>query len=89
MFGGGVPPEKVRVDFIDIASLVQLLRDFIDQVLTHDVIAQLLSTTDVEDESSDFATHFALTGLVSVIFRARRREFCDDVTAIEFVRHFS
>ena len=81
MFGGRVPPEEVRVDYIDITSLVQWLRDFIDQVLTHDVIVQLLATTDVEGEACDFATHFALTCLVAVIFRARRREFCDDVTS--------
>ena len=89
MFGGGISPEEVRVDHIDVASLVQWLCDFIEEVLTHDVIVQLLCTTDVEGESSDFAADFALTGLVAVIFGTRRGEFCDDVTVIEFVRHFS
>ena len=85
MFGGGVPPEEVRVDHVDVASSVQWLRD---EVLKHDVIVQLLCTTDVEGESSDFAADFALTGLVAVIFGTRRGEFCDDVLVIEFVRHF-
>ena len=60
MFGGEISPEEVRVDHIDVASSIQWLCDFIDEVLTHDVIVQLLCTTDVEGESSDFAADFAL-----------------------------
>ena len=48
MFGGGVPPEEVWIDDIDVALLVQQLRDFVDQVLSHDVIVQLLGFTNFE-----------------------------------------
>ena len=89
MFGVRLPAEEVRVGHIDIASLVQRLRDFVNQVLAHDVIAQLLGATNVEGEASHFAADLALTGLVAIIFGTCRREFCDDVPIIEFVCHFS
>ena len=89
MFGGGVSPEEVWVDHVDVPSFVQGLCDFIEEVLTHDVIVQLLESPDIEGESSHFAADFALTGFVAVIFRSCGREFCDDVTVIEFVGHFS
>ena len=38
MFGGGIPPEEIGVDHIDVASFVERLRDLVDQILTHDVI---------------------------------------------------
>ena len=38
MFGGGIPPEEIGIDYIDVASFVERLRDLIDQILTHDVI---------------------------------------------------
>ena len=89
MFGGGIPPEEIGVDFIDVASVVERLRDLIDQILTHDVIVQLLGSTNVQGEPSHFAAGFAQTGLVAVILETRGGEFCDEVAAIEFVCHLS
>ena len=39
MFGGGVSPEEVGVDNVDIASFIILERlcDFVDEILSHDV----------------------------------------------------
>ena len=88
MFGGGVPPKEVGVDHIDVASFVQRLLDFVEEVLTHDVIVELLGCPDIQGESPDFAADFALLGLVAVILVAGGREFCDDFAIIEFVRHF-
>ena len=89
MFGGGIPPEEIGIDHIDVASFVERLRDLIDQVLTHDVIVQLLGSANVQGEPSHFAADFTLTGLVAVILGTSGGEFCDEVTVIEFVRHLS
>ena len=67
MLGGGVSPEEIGVDYIDVASFVERLSDFVDQVLTHDVIVLLLGSANVQGEPSHFAADFALTGLVTVI----------------------
>ena len=38
MFAGGIPPEEIGIDHIDVAPFVERLRDLVDQILTHDVI---------------------------------------------------
>ena len=48
MFGGGIPPEEIRVDHIDVASFVKRLSDLIDQVLMYDVVVQLLGFANVQ-----------------------------------------
>ena len=68
MFGGGVSPEEIGVDDVDIASFIERLLDLIQEVLAHDVVVQLLSATDIKGESSDFAADFAVQGFVPVIF---------------------
>lgn len=68
MFGGGVPPEKVWIDHIDVAALVQLLRDFVEEFLTHDVIGELLGSRNIECESFHSTGNFTLTGLVAKDF---------------------
>ena len=87
MLSSGMPPEEIRVDHIDVTSFIERLSDLIDQVLTHDVIIQLLGSTDVQGEPSHFATDFTLTGFVPVILGTSGREFGDAVAIIEFVRH--
>ena len=89
MLSGWVSPKEIRVDHIDIASFVERVRDLVDQILTHDVIVELLSTANVQGEPSHFSADFALTGLVTVILGTSGGEFCDGVTVIEFVRHLS
>ena len=85
----GFLQEKIGVDYIDVASFVERLSDFVDQILTHDVIVELLGSTYIEGEPSHFTAHPALVGLVTVILRAGGSEFDDEVTVIEIVSHFS
>ena len=68
MFGGWVSPEEIGVDDVDIASFIERLLDLVEEVLAHDVVVELLSSTDIESESSDFASDFAVQGFVAVIF---------------------
>ena len=89
MLGGRVSPEEIGVDYIDVASFIERLSNFFDQVLTHDVIVQLPGSTYIEGKSPDLAADFALVGLVAVIFRASKGEFNDEIVVIKFVGHLS
>ena len=60
MFGGWVSPEEIGVDDVDVASFIERLLDLVEEVLVHDVVVELLSATDIEGESSDFAAGFAV-----------------------------
>ena len=59
MLGGGVSPEEIGVDHIDVASFVERLSDVINQVLTHDVMVELPGSSYIEGESPDLAADFA------------------------------
>ena len=50
---GGVSPEEIGVDHIDVPSFVQRLNDLIDQVLTQDVMVELAGSSYIEGESPD------------------------------------
>ena len=52
MLGGGVSPEEIGVDHIDVASFVERLCDLIDQILTHDVIVKSLGSANMQSEPS-------------------------------------
>ena len=80
MLGGRVSPEEIGVDYIDVASFIERLRDFVDQVLTHGIIVELLGSTYIEGEPSHFTAYLTLVGLVTVILRASRSVFDDEVT---------
>ena len=89
MFGGGVPPEEIGVDDINVTSFVERLGDLIDQVLTHDIIVELMGSTNVQGEPSDFTADFTLLGSVAVVLGTCGGEFGDEIVTVEFVRHFS
>ena len=89
VFGGGIPPEEIGVDDINVTSFVERLSDLIDQVLTHDVIIELMGSTNVQGEPSDFTADLTLLGSVAVVLGTSRGEFGDEIVTIEFVRHFS
>ena len=70
-FGGRIASEKVRVDDVDVASLiVERVGEFFEEILSHDVIIELLLSAHVERESSYFAADFSVLGLVSVVLGA-------------------
>ena len=60
MFGSWVSPEEIWVYDVDIASFIERLLDLVKEVLAHDVVVELLGSTDIEGESSDFAADFAV-----------------------------
>ena len=89
VFGGGIPPKEIGVDDINVASFVERLGDLIDQVLTHDIIVELMGSTNVQGEPSDFTADFTLLGSVAVVLGTCGGEFGDEIVTVEFVRHFS
>ena len=89
LFGGWVSVEEVGVDDRDVPSFVERIKNFVVEVLTHDVIVKLSGSSHIERETSDFAADFALLGFVTVILGSSGSEFGDGIAVIEFVSHFS
>ena len=89
MFGGGVSPEEIWVDDIDVASFVERSSDFVEEILSHDVVVELFGASDVEGEAPDLAAHFTALSPVPVILGASGREVDDEVAIVEFVGHVS
>ena len=85
----GGSPEEIGVDYIDVASFIERLSDFVDQILVHDAIVELLGSTYIEGKPSHFTAYLALVSLVIVILRAGGSEIDNEVAVIEFVSHFS
>ena len=89
MFGGGVSPEEVRVDDVDVASFIERSGDFVEEILSHHVIVELPGAADIEGEAPDLAAHFTALSSVPVILGASGREVDDEVAIVEFVGHLS
>ena len=58
---------------------------FIQSVLTQNIVTQLSHPFDVEGEATDLAFHFSVLGLVTVVLRTARAEFHNVITFIQFV----
>jgi len=69
----------------DVTAFLERMCDFVEDVLSRDVIVELSGASDVEREPSDFAADFALFGFRAVIFGSSGSEFGDGVSVIEFV----
>ena len=65
----GFLQKKVRVDDIDVASFVERLRDFVEEIFSHDIIVELPGASYIEGESSDFPVDFAMVCFVVLGFR--------------------
>ena len=49
IFGGWVSPEEVGVDDVDMPSLIiERLCDFVEEILSHDVIVELSGSSYIE-----------------------------------------
>jgi len=85
LFGGWISVEVVGVDDGDVTAFLERMCDFVEEVLSHDVIVELSGASDVMREPSDFAADFALLGFVAIILGSSGSEFVDGVSVIEFV----
>ena len=65
---------------------LEWLLDFIQHVLSHDVVIQLGFSFAVEAKTSDFTLHFAFLCGVTIILGTTRHEFHDEVVTFQFTR---
>jgi len=76
----------VRVTFeepsgnTDVATFGLRVQDLVAEVIAHDIIIELLTSSNIERESTNFAALFSRVGDVTVILRAGRGEL-DNVFA--------
>ena len=66
--------EEMGVDHGHVASVVESVGEFVEDVSPQDVVIQLLGSPHVEGEASHFAFHFALLGPVSHNSEVSRRK---------------
>ena len=63
------------------------MADFVQDVVAHDPLAELLGPSHVQGEPSYFAADFTIVGLVAAILGSGRGEFDDVITVLQFVGH--
>ena len=78
-FGVGVTFEEPPGN-TDVATCVLRVQDLVAEVIAHDIVVELLTSSNIEREPTDFATLFSGVGDVAVILGTGRGEF-DDVFA--------
>ena len=82
----GVSDNLVAFDDLGLAWFLLRLLDFVQHVLTHDVIIQLGFAFALQPKSTDFAFDVALFGFVPVILGTARHEFHDVIILFQFTR---
>ena len=84
LVGFGVSDDLVGFDDLGLARLFLRLLDFLENVLTHDIIVQLGFSLAVETEPAHLPLDSAILGLVAVILGTSRQEFGDVVVRFQF-----
>ena len=87
--GFGVSDDLMSVDDLGLARFLLRLLDFVENVLTHDVIIQLGFALAVETEAADLALDFTLLGFVPIILGTARHEFHDVIVSLQFTGKLS
>ena len=82
----GIAHNLVRFDHLGLAWPEKWLLDFVQDILTHDVVIQLGFSLTVESESSDLTFYVSLIGLIAVVFGTSRYEFHDVILLVQFTR---
>ena len=71
-------------DDLGLAWFQEGFLDFVEDVLSHDVIVQLALAFTVEAESPHFTFDMPLVGLVAIVLGTRRHEFRNVVVGVQF-----
>ena len=87
--GFGVSDDLISFDGSGLARFLLRMLDFVEHVLTHDVIIELRFALAVETEATDFAFDFAVFGFVPIILGTSRHEFFDVIVGIQFTGKLS
>ena len=86
IIGFGVSDDLIRFDDLGLARCLLRLLDFVEDVLSHDVIIQLGFAFTVESETTHFAFDMTLLCLVPIILRTARHEFFNVIVGLQFTR---
>ena len=81
-----IPDNLVGFDELRLAWFLLRLLEFVQDILTHDVIIQLRFAFAVEAEASDFAFDFAFLCGVTIILGTSRHKFHNVVVVVQFTR---
>ena len=84
--GFGVSDDLMCFDDLGVAQFLLGLLDFVEDVLTHDVIIQLGFALAVESETTNFAFDLTVLGFVPIILGTARHEFFDVIVVVQFTR---
>ena len=86
LIGFRIPHNVVGFDDLGLAWFEERLLDFLEDVLSHDVVIQLRFAFAVEAEPPHLAFHVAKFGLVTIIFWPARYEFNNVILLVQFTR---
>ena len=75
VIGVSVPDNLMGFGDLNLSGFQEGFLDFVEDVLSHDVIVQLTLAFAVEAESPHFAFDVPLVGLVTIVLGTRRYEF--------------
>ena len=82
----GIPDDLVCFDDLGLTRPLLRLLDFVEDVLSHDVIVQLALAFAVEAETPHLAFDVTQFGLVAIVLGTRRHEFRNVVVGGQFTR---
>ena len=82
----GVSEDLVGIDDLGLAQFLLGVLDFVEDVLSHDVIIQLGFAFAVQAKTPHFVFDFALLGFVPIILGATRHEFFNVIVGVQFTR---
>ena len=82
----GIPDDLVGFDDLGLSGFQEGFLDFVEDVLSHDVIVQLALAFAVETEPPHLAFNVTKLGLVAIVLGTRRHEFRNVVVGIQFTR---
>ena len=82
--GFSIPHDLVGFDDLGLAWFLLRLLDFVEDVLSHDVIVQLALAFAVEAETPHLAFDVTQFSLVAIVLGTRRHEFRNVVVGIQF-----
>ena len=81
-----IPHDLVGFDDLGLTWFLLRLLDFVEDVLSHDVIVQLALAFAVEAETPHFALDVTQFSLVAIVLGTRRDEFRNVVVRVQFAR---
>ena len=75
--GVRIPDDLIGVNNLEFSWLEEGVLDFVEDILSHDIIVELCMTFAVESEASDLAFDLLVIGNIAIILGSSANEFFD------------